>query len=67
MNWIWKREDQVSDVFPFLQLFFQYNAFIYGASITKLDLHTAQKSIGDLSALHEGQTVGYQLAKKNLK
>lgn len=55
MNWIWKREDQVSDAFPFLQLFFQYNAFIYGASITKLDLHTAQKSIGDLSALHEGQ------------
>lgn len=45
----------MSDVFPFLQLFLQYNAFIYGASITNLDLHTAHESIGNLSALHEGQ------------
>lgn len=45
----------MSDVFSFLQLFLQYNAFIYGAPTINLDLHTAHESIGNLSTLHEGQ------------
>lgn len=53
----------MSDVFPFLQLFSQDNAFKYVGSIINLHLHTVHEPI----ALQEGQYATSWLKEPKMK